>query len=83
MSKEHSIATSTVVNNYINTVNRECQLVEECDFYDWFIDKGNYPILGFPKENIETFLKRDECGLDQDGNVVKGKNDLTHIIYKG
>ena len=53
--------------------NRKCLLVEECDFYAWFINDGDYGIPGFPKETVEKSLRKDECGLDEDGNVVKGE----------
>ena len=80
-SKGLDIANSTDVENDNKTVYRECQLVEDCDFYAWFIENGTYRIPGFPKEIIEASLKNDECGLDQEGNVVKGRRLICHTLF--
>ena len=68
-----SINISTDSKNYTSISSRECVLVDDCDFYAWFIDNGDYGVPGFPKETVDLFLKRDECEVDQEGNIVKGK----------
>ena len=51
-----------------------CIRVNDCDIYNWLIDDGNYGVIGFPKHQVEVLLKKDECGLTQQGKVEKGKN---------
>ena len=60
-------------DNTIRVVERECILIEDCGFYEWFIDDGNYGVLGFPKEKVDAELKKHQCGLDKKGNVERGK----------
>ena len=55
---------------------RDCLEVDKCDFYDWFINGGKYGIPGFPKETVDKFLLQEECELDEEGNVVKGKTTI-------
>ena len=91
MSNGLAIDNSTAVKDDIETgkndtddtetktlKNRECLLVEACEYYAWFINDGDYGIPGFPKETVEKSLRKAECGLDEDGNVVKGEIAIWH-----
>ena len=60
-------------DNTISSGERECMPIEDCGFYDWFIDDGNYGVRGFPKEKVVAELKKHQCGLDEKGNVERGK----------
>ena len=51
---------------------RRCVEVKDCDIYTWLIDKGNYGVIGFPKEKVDALLMKDECGLTDSGYVEKG-----------
>ena len=59
----------------------QCVLVDDCDFYGWFIYKGNNVVPDSPKQTLEAFVKEEECGLDQKGNVVKGRNTINLIHF--
>jgi hypothetical protein len=78
MSNGLAIDDTTTVKTDTKQSNRDCQLVEDCDFYAWFINDGDYGIPGFPKEKVDTFLREAECGLDEEGNVLKGKKMIRH-----
>ena len=51
---------------------RRCVKLKDCDIYTWLIDKGNYGVIGFPKEKVDSLLSKDECGLTDSGDVEKG-----------
>ena len=59
----------------------QCVLVDDCDFYGWFIYTGNNVVPDSPKQTLEAFVKEEECGLDQKGNVVKGRNTINLIHF--
>ena len=50
----------------------KCVRVKDCDIYDWLMDDGNYGINGFNERQVEVLLKKDECGLTEQGKVEKG-----------
>ena len=52
---------------------RQCVDIKDCDIYDWLIDDGNYGIIDFPKQQVDSLLLKDECGLTDSGEVNKGK----------
>ena len=52
---------------------RQCVKIKDCDIYSWLIDKGNYGVIGFPKEKVDSLLLKDECALSGSGDVEKGK----------
>ena len=51
----------------------KCVRVKDCDIYNWLMDDGNYGIIGFNKRQVDVLLKKDECGLTEQGKVEKGK----------
>ena len=48
----------------------ECKVVEECDFFKWYVDGGNYGKGTFTKEKVDAVLMKHACGLNE--GVQKG-----------
>ena len=73
MSTGH--ASSMDVENLNSTEDdnsTSCMQVDDCDFYVWFIDNGNYGIPGFEKDVVEGILKTKSCEENENGEVLKG-----------
>ena len=49
-----------------------CMLIDDCDFFAWFIDNGNYGIPGFDKEIVDGLLQKKSCKENEKGEVLKG-----------
>ena len=43
----------------------ECKVVEECEFFKWYVDGGNYGKGKFTKEKVDAALRKHACGLDK------------------
>jgi len=72
MSTGHS--SSIDVENLNSTEednSTSCMLADDCDFYAWLIDDGNYGIPGFEKEVVEGILKKKSCEENENGEVLK------------
>ena len=54
------------------TDTEKCMPVDDCDFFAWFIDNGNYGIPGFDKKVVDNLLKEDSCEENENGDVLKG-----------
>ena len=54
------------------TDTEKCMPVDDCDFFAWFIDNGNYGIPGFNKTVVDNLLKEDSCEENGNGDVLKG-----------
>jgi len=67
---DNSTSTETEDDNSTST-EEQCRLVEDCDFFAWFIDNGNYGIPGFDKKTVDGLLKEDSCEENQSGDVLK------------
>ena len=48
----------------------ECKVVEECEFFKWYVDGGNYGKGTFTKEQVDAVLRKHACGLKE--GVQKG-----------
>ena len=48
----------------------ECKVVEECEFFKWYVDGGNYGRGTFTKEKVDAVLRKHACGLKE--GVQKG-----------
>ena len=48
----------------------ECKVVEECTFFRWYVDGGNYGKGKFTKEKVDAVLRKHACG--QNEGVKKG-----------
>ena len=62
-------------------LSTKCVFVDECEFYAWYVYTGNNGIPDSPEETVEAFLKEQGCGVDKDGNVVKGRNTINLILF--
>jgi len=72
MSSGHS--SSIDVENLNSTEDdnsTSCMLIDDCDFYAWFIDNGNYGIPGFEKKVVEGILRKKSCEENENGEVLK------------
>ena len=64
-------------NDTIGKKSFECKVVEECEFFKWYVDGGNYGKGKFTKEKVDAVLRKHACGLD------KGvKKEYTHFMLK-
>ena len=57
-------------NGTIGKKSFECKVVEECEFFKWYVDGGNYGKGKFTKEKVDAVLRKHACGLDK--GVKKG-----------
>ena len=57
-------------NDTIGKKSFECKVVEECEFFKWYVDGGNYGKGKFTKEKVDAVLRKHACGLDK--GVKKG-----------
>ena len=57
-------------NDTISKKSFECKVVEECEFFKWYVDGGNYGKGKFTKEKVDAVLRKHACGLDK--GVKKG-----------
>jgi len=63
--------TNTTEDDNSTSTERQCVLVDDCDFFAWFIDNGNYGIPGFSEEKVKGLLKEDSCEETDSGDVLK------------
>ena len=68
---DNSTSTAPEDDNSTST-EEQCMTVEDCDFFAWFIDNGNYGIPGFDKKTVDGLLKEDSCEENESGDVLKG-----------
>ena len=61
---------------------RQCVDIKDCDIYKWLIDDGNYGIIDFPKKQVDSLLRKDECGLTESGEVNKGNIESEFLIIR-
>ena len=59
---------------------RQCVDIKDYDIYNWLIDDGNYGIIDFPKQEVDSLLMKDECGLTESGEVKKGNMKTECVI---
>ena len=57
-------------NDTIGKKSFECKVVEECEFFKWYVDGGNYGKGTFTKEKVDAVLRKHACGLNE--GVKKG-----------
>ena len=63
-----SISTGTKNITIIN----DCRILDECDLFMWYIISGKYGRKGFTKEKVDAVIRKHECEVEKNGNVVKG-----------
>ena len=70
--RNHSICISQLVEKSGTARKRliECKAVDECEFFKWYIDGGNYGKGTFTKEKVDAVLRKHACGLNE--GVQKG-----------
>jgi len=76
MSTGHAVSieienSNTTENETDTTDTEKCMPVDDCDFFAWFIDNGNYGIPGFNKTVVDNLLKEDSCEENENGDVLK------------
>ena len=61
----------------------ECKVVEECEFFKWYVDGGNYGKGTFTKEKVDAVIRKHECEVDENDNVVKGnrRSKISIVIF--
>ena len=62
------------------TISNDCRIIDECDLFMWYVNSGKFGRKGFTKEKVDAVIRKHECEVDENDNVVKGNRRFKSLI---
>ena len=79
MTDNSCAALSTNPDATISKNNSACLPINDCAIYNWLIDNGDYGVIGFPKEQVDSLLKKDECTTIENDDIQRGTKTILNL----